>query len=356
MGQNTMVDINPSLVSPDAPLITAIKAINKGKIQIALVVDEKNHLLGTLTDGDIRRALLNDLDVGSPVSMAMNKNPMTARTSDDRRQIETMMRRHVIRQVPILNDQGMVVDVHVLGKHHMVSHRDNPVVLMAGGLGSRLSPLTDYKPKPLLAVGGKPILETILESLVAQGFWQFFITVRYKSDMIQEHFGDGSKWNVDIRYINEDEPKGTAGSLALLPDSINQPTLVMNGDILCQLDTDLLFCHHTDGGYDMTVGVCRYQTTVPFGCVETDNGQLTALQEKPVTEHLINAGIYVLSPQAIRRVPTDKEYQITDLIDSFLGSDGRVGAFTIESYWRDVGNHVELARANQEFYDAIDKG
>lgn len=348
-----MIDFKRTFITPKDTLMAALQTINASKVQVALVVDQEDRLLGTVTDGDVRRALLKDGDLSEPVENFMNVKPITASINDHPEAIFAMMRRKVIRHVPILDENGKVVDIEVLGKKSIMPKRDNIVVLMAGGLGTRLRPLTEIKPKPLLTVGGKPILETILESMVAHGFWRFYISVNYKADMIKDHFGDGSRWNVEISYLEEKDFCGTAGSLALINETPTEPLLLMNGDILSNVNFHRLLAFHEQNQSTATVAAYKHQSTIPFGVLEVQGETVTGLQEKPVSHHLINAGIYVLSPEAVNRIPENSEYNITDLLAELLKDGNKVTAFPIHEYWRDVGNHVEFEQANREFHDVF---
>ncbi len=348
-----MKDFRRTFIGTDDTLMTALQTINTNDVQVALVVDENDCLLGTITDGDIRRALLKGSELTQSVESFMNKTPVTASVNEPSETIFAMMRRLVIRHVPILDPDGQVIDIEVLGKKSIMPKRDNPVVLMAGGLGSRLRPLTEIKPKPLLTVGGKPILETILESMVAHGFWRFYISVNYKADMIEDHFGDGSRWNVEISYLKENQFFGTAGALSLLPEKPAEPLLLMNGDILSNVNFHRLLTAHEKNESAATVCVYKHKSTLPFGVLDVEDDRVVALQEKPVSHHLINAGIYVLSPEAINQIPENTEYNITDLLDQLIKDQQVVSAFPLHEYWRDVGNHVEFERANREFGDVF---
>lgn len=346
-----MIDLTAAQIQSDQSVLDAVACINRSKMQIAFVVDADGKLLGTVTDGDIRRGLLGGADVSSPVRQVMNTKPSVAYLGDDQRHIEAMMRKEVLRQIPILDEGGRLVDVHVLGKHHMTAQYDNAVLLMAGGFGTRLEPLTQIKPKPMLSIGGKPILQTILEGFVAQGFWRFYISVFYKSEVIEDFFGDGSRWNVDITYLHEDKPAGTGGALSRIPDGETEPMIVMNADILCQIDAPDLLAFHRAGGYAMTACVSEHRMALPFGRVTMDGDRLIGLEEKPMSNMTINAGIYVVNPALAETVPHDQPFQITDLIEGQYQTSSGVGAYRINGYWRDVGSHGAFEQANREFHE-----
>ena len=267
-------------VHETASLIQVLRKIESGSNKIALVVDDDRRLVGTVTDGDIRRGIIRGIAMDGPCMWSQQprcqllpRRPPSGRAS----------RRKAIRHMPVVDDHGRVIDIIVLGKHHMVSNFDNPVVIMAGGFGTRLEPLTRFKPKPMLTVGGKPILQTIVESLVAQGFWRFYLSVHYKSRVVEDYFGNGSIWNATIHYLREPEPAGTAGALALLAGEVDLPVLMINGDVLCRLDGRRFLNFHNNGDFSMTVGVHDYKFEVPFGQVTVEKGRLTALRKNPNT-------------------------------------------------------------------------
>lgn len=340
-------------VHETASLIQVLRKIESGSNKIALVVDDDRRLVGTVTDGDIRRGIIRGIAMDGPVRAVMNETPLTASPHDDRRQVERVMRRKAIRHMPVVDDHGRVIDIIVLGKHHMVSNFDNPVVIMAGGFGTRLEPLTRFKPKPMLTVGGKPILQTIVESLVAQGFWRFYLSVHYKSRVVEDYFGNGSIWNATIHYLREPEPAGTAGALALLAGEVDLPVLMINGDVLCRLDGRRFLNFHNNGDFSMTVGVHDYKFEVPFGQVTVEKGRLTALSEKPEHTVTINAGVYLFEPDLLNSVPKGRVVHVTDLIERQLSQNRGVGAFRLDGYWRDVGDHAEFERANREYAEVF---
>ena len=252
-----MRDWKKILVSPSTPILQAIKIIDASSLQIALVVDERNHLQGTVTDGDIRRGILKGVSLESPVHNVMNSSPVTARLNDGSENILSVMKIKELRQIPVLDDEGSVTGVEFLEQLIQPRRRDNLIVLMAGGVGSRLRPLTDECPKPLIKVGSKPILETILDNFIEYGFHRFYLSVNYKAEMLKDYFQDGSRWGVEINYLHEDKAMGTAGPLGLLPDSPDQPILVMNGDLLTKVNFQQLIDFHQEHASDATMCVPR---------------------------------------------------------------------------------------------------
>ena len=325
----------------------AIKVLNKGGIRIALVVDDKSTLLGVVTDGDIRRSLLNHQNLETPVTEVMNDHPLTASIRDDRESIIQKMKEHHILHVPIVDSSGCVVDLETI--HHMIhrSKLDNPIVLMAGGYGTRLLPLTKDTPKPLLKVGSMPILESIIKRFIDFGFHNFFISTHYKPEMIKDYFQDGSKWNVNIQYIEENEPLGTAGALALLPDNIpNLPLILMNGDLITELDFKSLLDNHDKSGSDATMCVVEYDFEVPYGVVEIKESKVTNIIEKPTHKFFVNGGIYVINQDLVKDMNGPSYIDMPDLLMKRINVCSGVNIFPLYEKWLDIGHISEFEKAN----------
>lgn len=338
-------------VSPETPIREVVKVIDTYAIQIALVVKEDYFLLGTVTDGDIRRGLLKGVELDLPVRLIQNDKPFTAVLSDDVPTIRSIMKRRHIRQVPVLDGQGRMVHLEMLGEFDLEKENkfDNTVVLMAGGLGSRLRPLTNACPKPLLRVGGKPVLETILDNFIRSGFHRFYISINYKAEMIEEYFGDGRRWGVKINYIRETERLGTAGCLSLLPEKPVTPVIVMNGDLLTKVDFQHLVKFHTTHNADATMCVREYDYQIPYGVIHREGNRLKGLEEKPVHHYFVNAGIYVVEPHVLEKIPKNKYYDMTDLFQSVI-DDGKEGIiFPIREYWMDIGQVRDLEEADSVY-------
>ncbi|MFV3077866.1 nucleotidyltransferase family protein [Niveispirillum fermenti] len=345
-------EIKELLLRDDATLADAIGCIDRNWAKIALITDAAQRLVGTVTDGDIRRGLLRGHTLSAPVATVMNCSPLVLHQPTTQAQALDLMRRHGLRQVPILDAQGRPVEVELMRDHTTVTQRKNLVVVMAGGEGRRLRPLTDQVPKPMIDVGGRPILETITQSLASQGFGDFLFSVNYRAEIIKAHFGHGKRHGVSIRYLEENEPLGTAGSLRLLPHRPKEPFIVTNGDVLTTLSyADLLEAHAASNAL-ITLCVQPYQHAVPFGLVSLDGSRVTGLQEKPTLVHPVNSGIYVLSPPALDLLPPDGMCDMTTLIQAVLDEGGIVSAFFIREYWMDVGRPMELEQARSD-YDHI---
>lgn len=346
-----MQDWQKTLIAPGATLREAMSAIDLGGVHVALIVDENRVLHGVLSDGDVRRGLLEGVGLDEPVMRLMNTTPTTACRQDDPDTVRALMREKRRHQIPLLDAEGRVVGLKVLTDLLQPERRSTPVVLMAGGLGSRLRPYTEDTPKPLLRVGNKPILETILEGLVTQGFHRFYLAVNYKARMIEAHFGDGARWNAEITYLYEKERRGTAGALSLLPDQ-DEPLLVMNGDLLTNLNFGHPLNFHREHAVEATMCVCTYEYQVPYGVVEATSHRIVSVREKPVQQFLVNAGVYVLEPQVLHEVPSEGVFHMTDLFRQLLASGRETTVFPIREYWMDIGHHDDFKRANGE-YDGV---
>jgi NDP-sugar pyrophosphorylase family protein len=259
------------------------------------------------------------------------------------------MRRHSIHQLPIVGADGKVIEVKLIDDLALAQQSDHWVVLMAGGLGSRLKPLTDELPKPLIKVGDKPILETVLGGFVKAGFGKFFISVNYKSEMIRDYFGDGSAWGVDISYLQENERLGTAGALSLLPERPKQPFFVMNGDLLTTVNFEQLLKYHREHQAFSTVCVREHSVTVPFGVIDFDDHRLLGIREKPTQKFFVNAGVYLLDPGVLDHIAENEVVDMPTLIERTIAGGKQSVVFPLREYWIDVGRLDDLQRASDEF-------
>ncbi len=344
-----MRDFAQTLVGPSMQILEAIKAIEAGSRQIALVVDDDRHLLGTVTDGDIRRGILRGIGLDQAVSAVMNPRPLTANVDQGRDAVLRLMRDREIHQIPLLDAGGRLVGLETLDE---LIHRDQIdvwVVLMAGGLGTRLRPLTENTPKPLLPVGGRPLLETIIENFANQGFQRIFLSVNYKAEMFERHFGDGSRYGVSIEYIHEPERMGTAGALALLPSRPQNPLIVMNADLLTTLNFRQFLEFHRSHRAQATMGVREYSFQVPYGVVRADQARLLSIVEKPVQQFFVSAGMYVLEPDALNVIPNDTFFDMPMLFEALLAQGAEASVFPVREYWLDIGRLDDLERAQSEF-------
>ena len=345
------IDVAPLLVTPDASLRRVIETIDSAELQIALVVDTDRRLLGTISDGDVRRALLRGVTLEDPARTVMNNHPLTVRPDMHGAAVDALMQRTALRRIPVVGEDGIVALLAVPSRDVARSELPHHVVIMAGGLGTRLGELTRDTPKPLLRVGPRPILETILDGFVQQGFTSFTFTVNYRAEMIQEHFGDGSRWGATIDYVRETRPLGTAGSLSLLRERPEGPLLVMNGDLLTKVDYRKLLDFHTTTGQRATMTVREHEMPVPYGVVDVRANRIVELVEKPVKRFFINAGIYVLDPSCLDFVPDETDFDMTDLFSRLLEQGYPLGAFPIHEYWQDIGRLGDFQRANSDYLE-----
>jgi dTDP-glucose pyrophosphorylase len=323
-----------------------LNVINQSALKIALVVTDNFELLGTVTDGDIRRAVLSNIGMDSPVSEIMNVNPKTAKKSVTKKQLTELMERFLLMSVPIVTDENIVTDL--ISFHQLVKRKvhTNAVLLMAGGLGTRLSPLTNNCPKPLLKVGDSPLLEIALKNFVEAGFKRFYISTHFMPEKIQRYFGDGSQWGVEITYVHEETPLGTAGALGLLPQAeIVNDLIVMNGDILTNIDFDKLLQFHQESKSAATMCVREYVQQIPYGVIETDGYKITTIKEKPSSQHFVNAGIYVLSPSLIKTVGSGQAIDMTTLLERCIAQKGDIAVYPILDYWLDIGRLDDFQQA-----------
>lgn len=349
-----VMNLESILVQPHSSLRDAIDVIDKGGLQLAIVVDERRRILGTLTDGDIRRALLRQLPMNTGVSEVMQRSPRTALVSASREEILATMENRRILQIPLVDEDNRVVGIQTLRDLVFPKRKDNLVLLMAGGFGRRLQPLTSDCPKPLLDVGGKPIIETIIETFAAAGFYRYFISTHYHSEMVRERIGDGKRWGIDIQYIHEETPLGTGGALGLLPkDQLQEPMFMMNADLLTNLDFNKLLEFHKSHEGIATVCVREYEHRVPFGVIDGDGLHICSMVEKPTYRYFINAGIYVLSPEIPQSVEVGRCVDVPTLLKERLSKKMPVNMFPIHEYWLDIGQMEDFHRAKREFHEVF---
>lgn len=341
------------LINSDTTLLRAIEIIDAGSLQIALVVDDSNRLIGTVSDGDVRRAILKGTSFDKSVGQIMFTEPTVAGLDVSRDEIVSTMRTKQLKQIPIVDKDGCVVGLHLWDDLIDQPKKDNIVVLMAGGLGSRLGSLTENCPKPLLRVGNKPVLETILENCIEYSFNRFYISVNYKADMVKEYFGDGSRWGVEINYLEEKKRLGTAGALGLLSETPTLPVLVMNADVLTKINFKHLMDFHEEHKSVATMCVREYEFQVPFGVVQLDSYRLKNIVEKPVHQFFVNAGIYVLNPEVVSMIPSNEYFDMPALFDKLLEKKSETAVFPIREYWLDIGRKADFERANGDYEEVF---
>ncbi len=339
---------------PDATLKDAAQNIEKTKNTLAVITDTEGRLLGTITDGDIRRALLAGHQLTDFVTVCMNENPTTADVSSSETYQLDLLRSRKVIALPLVNSKGhckRIVRIYDLEQTEGKGSAEGfyGAIIMAGGEGRRLLPLTEKTPKPMIQVGGVPLIERQVQRIIKAGIKRIFISVNHLSHVIEEYFGDGSNHGVPIRYLREDKKLGTGGSLSLLPapEEIDDPLIIINGDVLTTSDFGHLLNFHQEHEAVVTVGVVDYHLEVPYGVVKVQGVHVVALEEKPSQRFLCNAGIYVLSPEVLKFLPKDQSFDMTDLIEVCLKNDIKVGVFPIHEFWTDIGTPRELEKARE---------
>ena len=343
-----MKNINLIKVFEKSKISEALKKMSVGGIKIVLVVNDKDNLIGTLSDGDIRRGLLNGLDLNSTIETVVYKSPTTAKISDTKDELLKLAISKQINQIPILDENNKIKDIYVLDEFLKIKKKTNKVVLMAGGLGTRLMPLTEHTPKPMLKVGNKPILHTILKKFKECGYTNFVMCVNYKSKVIHDYFGDGTKFGVKIEYILEKQRMGTAGALSLLAGKLKEPFFVMNGDLLTNLDFEKILDFHIKNESKATMCVREYNIEVPYGEVKLDKENVISIAEKPMHKFFVNAGIYVLDPECIDLIPKEF-YDMPLLFKKIIQHNKKTISFPLGEYWLDIGRSKDYERANSEY-------
>jgi dTDP-glucose pyrophosphorylase len=344
-----MKDWKKTCISPDQSIKDAIRILDLGGLQIVLVIDAEKRLLGTITDGDIRRGILRELSLKDSVEEVMFRTPKTALVEQSKEAILSLMQRHELRQIPIVDTEGRVVGLKTLSEFLKKRQKENWVVIMAGGLGSRLGELTENCPKPLLEIGKKPLLETILLQFIEHGYHRFYFSLNYLADHIEAYFGDGNKWDVEIRYIHEKKRMGTAGALSLLSEVPQSPLIVMNGDVLTKVNFENLLDFHQEQGAKGTMCVREYDLQVPYGVIQIEKGRIKSIDEKPINKFFVNAGIYVLEPAILQCIPQNTFFDMPELFEQMLENQEETSVFPIREYWLDIGQTEDLNRANGEF-------
>lgn len=346
-----MKDLQHVLVSSRQSINEVIASIDRNGKGIALVVDDQRRLTGTITDGDIRRAILANTDLNLPIQrlLEQRKAPvqLSAPIGTSESKLVSLMQQHSIRHIPLTDQEGRVVELALLGELQKEGPLGITAVVMAGGFGKRLMPLTEEVPKPMLPVGDRPLLERIVEQLRDAGIGRLSLATHYKEEVISRHFGDGHDFGVQIDYVREDEPLGTAGALSRLGES-KEPLLVMNGDVLSRIDFRAMLDYHLEHKADMTVAVRVYELRIPFGVIETLGDEVRGVSEKPVLRHFINAGIYLLNPEVRRFVPSGKRFDMTDLIEKLVKEKRRVVSFPVREYWLDIGKIEDYQKAVED--------
>jgi dTDP-glucose pyrophosphorylase len=348
-----MKNIDNIKLSLNNTIIEALKIIDKNALQIGLVVDENNKLIGTLTDGDIRRALINNFNLEDSIENVIFRTPTTAKITDSIQDIIKLGLEKKLHHIPIVDDNNILIELKVIEDLIKNKIKSNKVVLMVGGLGIRLKPLTNNIPKPMLEVGAKPILETIINQFSKSGFKNIVLCVNYKSDIIKDYFKDGSEFGVEIEYIYENKRMGTAGALSLLKNKPKEAFFVMNGDLLTNINFAELLDYHNANKSIATMGVREYEMQVPYGVVNTIGTDIKTIEEKPTLNFFVSGGIYVLDPVCLNIIPNDEYYDMPTLFENIIANKNKTITYPIKDYWLDIGRPEDFEKANEEYNEVF---
>ncbi len=351
-GRLIMKNLKDIVVREPASVLDALKIIDKSSKQIAIVVDDKNKLLGTISDGDIRRAILKNISLDESIKDIYSKTPIVANINNSKEEILNICKAKKIHQIPIVDSKGNLIGLEVLDELISKETKLNKVVLMVGGLGTRLRPLTENIPKPMLKVGDKPILQTIVEKFSDYGYRNIIMCLNYKLNIIKDYFGDGSKFGVNIEYISEKQRMGTAGGLSLLEEKPTEPFFVMNADLLTNINFEHLHNFHITNNAMGTMCVQYYDFKVPYGVVNVENTKILSIKEKPIKKYFINAGIYMLNPDCLEYIPDNQFYDMPTLFEKLISENKNIISFPLREYWLDIGHVKEYEKANDE-YDEV---
>jgi dTDP-glucose pyrophosphorylase len=334
-----------AILPPESTIQEAIRNLDRVAIKIVLVVDSAGELQGTISDGDIRRGLLRGLDLNSPIASIVHRDSLLVPRGLARETVVQLMVANKIQQIPVVDEHRHVVGLHLWDEITVPPIRPNLMVIMAGGMGTRLRPHTQNCPKPLLQVAGKPMLEHIIDRARMEGFKRFILAIHYLGNMIEDYFGNGERWHVEIEYLREQAPLGTAGALGLLNPRPTEPFVVTNGDVLTDIRYGELLDFHTRHAAAATMAVRLYEWEHPFGVVETRGVEIVGFEEKPVARTHINAGVYVLDPYALGYLSECDSCDMPSLFSRLQDGGGRTVAYPMHEPWLDVGRPEDLERA-----------
>lgn len=343
-----MYKIDEIKINQNASIKEALKVIDKGAIKVAVVLSDDGLLLGMLNDGDIRRALLKGMSLGDSIAGIINKHPVVANINDTKERILELANEKKLHQIPIISN-GKLIGIQDIREFLTPKNKPNKVILMVGGLGTRLRPLTNDVPKPMLDVGNKPILHTIVENFAKYGYTDIIMCVNYKSEIIKEYFGNGDKFGVKIEYVLESKRMGTAGALSLLKERPKDDFFVMNGDLLTNVNFEYLHEYHKDSNALASICIRKYEMQVPYGVVNVRANKVTSIEEKPTQSFFVSAGIYMFSPIVLDFIPKGVFYDMPTLFSELLKHDFPIHPFPIREYWLDIGRMDEYRRANDEY-------
>jgi len=348
-----MTNYKSILLKPTSTIKEALLIIDKGGAKISLVIDDEGKLLGTLTDGDIRRGLLNNLTLEDNIKDIIYKKPTVCSVEDTKEKILDIAITKKLYQIPIVDRNGKLIGIEEVDELLKIKTKVNKVVLMVGGLGTRLRPLTENIPKPMLKVGSKPLLETIILNFKKYGFTNIILCVSYKSEIIENYFKDGREHGVQIEYIRENKRLGTAGALSLAKDKLSESFFVMNGDLLTNINFEHMMEYHISNNSMATMGVREYDFQVPYGVVTVDGKNILSIEEKPVHKFFVSAGVYILDNKVLDFIPDNKFYDMPTLFENIIEHKLKTISFPIHEYWLDIGRMEEFEKANSEYHEVF---
>lgn len=342
------------VLSPEHSLLDALSVMNDGALRICLIADSEIKLLGVITDGDIRRAILKNVSLREKVSAIMNHQPITVSSNVSHKLRREIMQRESILALPIVDAENKILGLETWGKEISNPGYENPVFIMAGGLGTRLRPLTNDCPKPMLKVGDKPILEILITQFVKSGFKNIYISTHYMAERIINYFGDGSDWGANIQYVHEKSPLGTGGALGLLPDNIQKlPLIMINGDVLTDTNFVRLLDFHLENNPLATMCVRQYDYQIPYGVINSSGNRIIDIKEKPVHHYFINAGIYVISPELFLSIPKEERIDMPSLLDQKISELHSVLMYPLHEYWLDIGRMDDFYQAQNDIKELV---
>lgn len=346
-------NVDNILVYKEYSIRKTLQVLDDGAKGIVLLVDNERKLLGTITDGDIRRAILNDISLNDSIEKVVHLNPVSVKQSMTREEIKEIFIKKAVKDIPVVDDCNKVIDLVSINDILLPQGKENPVIIMAGGLGTRLKDLTKEIPKPMLKVGEDPILQHTINNFKQYGYNKILLSVNYKSEIIENYFQDGFAYGVKINYVKETKRLGTAGGIKLAKDYINTAFFVINGDIFTNVNVENMMRFHKENKYDITVGTRKHSFQIPYGVIDTSNNYIKEIKEKPVIDYLINAGVYCLNAELIEIIPDNKYFEITDLINICIERNMKIGSYEIKDYWMDIGKIEDYVKVNEDIYDLI---
>jgi dTDP-glucose pyrophosphorylase len=341
-------DWRKGLLSERATLQQAIQNLDDSGLQISMIVAANGELLGTLTDGDIRRGLMRGMEMNEEIDSVIHTNFLVVPLQVDRQTALQLMQANKIHQLPIVDDENRVVGLHLWDELLARPQRKNTMVIMAGGLGTRLRPHTDNCPKPMLLVGNKPILEHIIKRASNDGFYNFVLAIHYLGHMVEDYFGDGSKWNVKIDYLREESPLGTAGAISLMKPCPDTSFIVTNGDVLTDMSYGELLDFHTHHKASATMAVRVHEWQNPFGTVQTNGVDIIGFEEKPIIRNQVNAGIYVIEPEVLDSLNSGERFDMPELFNKLKNQSARTIVYPMHESWLDVGREDDYVFAQKK--------